>query len=105
MKFSPSRYHSRGGCVADAVPFVWVGQKNRYLRQLLIKDIEQTTSRRLIVYFANRYSPEPEIAASDVAYMHEILSNIGGEPVDLLLETVGEKQMPPKALSPSWKTQ
>ena len=33
----------------------WVQQKDRYLRQLLIRDIEDQTGRRLIVYFANRF--------------------------------------------------
>jgi hypothetical protein len=36
-------------------PLFWVEQKDRYLRQLLIRDIEALTERRLVVYFANRY--------------------------------------------------
>ena len=36
-------------------PLFWVEQKDRYLRQLLIRDIEERTQRRLVVYFANRY--------------------------------------------------
>ena len=36
-------------------PLFWVEQKDRYLRQLLIRDIEDLTKRRLIVYFANRF--------------------------------------------------
>ncbi|WP_264784194.1 SDH family Clp fold serine proteinase [Asaia siamensis] len=79
----------RGTALPAQSPLFWVGQKNRYLRQLLIGDIEQITKRRLIVYFANRYSAEPEIAPPDLAYMQEILGNVRGQPVDLFLETVG----------------
>lgn len=70
-------------------PFFWVQQKDRYLRQLLIKDIEKLTSRRFVVYFANRYSNGSQIQASDVAYVAELLGDLGSEPVDILLETNG----------------
>src|SRR5947209_11249475 len=36
-------------------PLFWVEQKDRYLRQLLIRDLEELTGRRLVVYFANRF--------------------------------------------------
>ncbi|MFL6764189.1 MAG: SDH family Clp fold serine proteinase [Sphingomicrobium sp.] len=68
----------------------WVNQKDRYLRQLLIRDIEKLTQRRLVVYFANRFDPASQIDASDPAYFVEVLSDVQtGEPVDLMIETNG----------------
>ncbi len=67
----------------------WVQQKDRYLRQLLIGDIEEMTGRRLVVYFANRFRNDTFINAGDIPYMAELLGDIGSSPVDLLLETNG----------------
>lgn len=70
-------------------PQFWVEQKSRYLRQLLIRDIEAITGRRLVVYFANRYSVGAEINASDLANLTEVLGDLQDQPVDLFLETGG----------------
>jgi ClpP class serine protease len=70
-------------------PLYWVEQKNRYLRQLLIRDIEELTSRRLIVYFANRYEVGSDIQPRDVAHFAELLGDLNAAPVDLLVETSG----------------
>jgi hypothetical protein len=71
-------------------PLYWVSQKDRYLRQLLIRDIEALTGRRLLVYFANRYDDAAGIDAGDVAYLNELLTDVSqDEPVDLLIETNG----------------
>jgi len=71
-------------------PLYWVSQKDRYLRQMLIRDIEALTGRRLIVYFANRYVAGGSIDAGDVSYLVELLSDVSpDEPVDFLLETPG----------------
>jgi hypothetical protein len=67
----------------------WVQQKDRYLRQLLISDIEALTGRRLIVYFANRYLDGSDINAGDIAHLTEILGDIDGEATDLVLNTGG----------------
>lgn len=69
-------------------PLFWVEQKDRYLRQLLIRDIEEITGRRLIVYFANRFE-QADIDARDALYVTELLGDIGPEPLDILLETNG----------------
>jgi Serine dehydrogenase proteinase len=70
-------------------PLFWVEQKDRYLRQLLIRDIEELTGRRLVVYFANRFE-NAQIDNGDCAFFTEIFGDVGpSEPVDLLLETVG----------------
>jgi ClpP class serine protease len=79
-------------------PLFWVEQKDRYLRQLLIRDIEEITGRRLVVYFANRYEKGSDIDPRDPAYMAELLGDIGNDPVDMLLETNGGQTDPTEAL-------
>lgn len=79
----------RGSGLPSQSPLFWVEQKDRYLRQLLIRDIEQLTGRRLVVYFANRYLDGSMIQSSDLAQLAEILGDIGAAPTDILLETGG----------------
>lgn len=69
-------------------PLFWVSQKNRYLRQLLIRDIQEMTERRLIVYFANRFE-NAQIDQRDIALMDELCRDASGHPADLMLETAG----------------
>lgn len=63
-------------------------QKDRYLRQLLIRDIEELTKRRLVVYHANRYE-NAQIDARDCTLVAELFGDVGSDPVDLMLETSG----------------
>lgn len=73
-------------------PLYWVSQKDRYLRQLMIKDIEALTGRRLVVYFANRFMEGSEIDDGDPSMVTELLSDINpDEPIDLMIETNGGK--------------
>lgn len=69
-------------------PLFWVEQKDRYLRQLLIRDIESLTKRRLVVYFGNRFE-NSIIDPRDATFFCELLGDIGEEPVDLMLEVTG----------------
>ncbi len=69
-------------------PLFWVEQKDRYLRQLLIRDIEELTKRRLVANFANRFEGAM-IDQRDCSFVTELLGDIVGEPFDLLLETAG----------------
>lgn len=69
-------------------PLFWVSQKDRYLRQILIRDIQAVTHRTLLVYFGNRYEPS-DIDQRDIALMKELCTDIDGSPVDLMLETSG----------------
>lgn len=66
----------------------WVEQKDRYLRQLLIRDIEARTRRRLLVYFTN-CETTAQIDGNDDQHIQEIAQGAGRGPVDLLLETNG----------------
>lgn len=61
-------------------------EKDRYLRQLLISDIEEITQRPLIVYFAQL---DQEIGHSDPDDLSEILSGLSGHEIDLLIHTPG----------------
>lgn len=82
-------YFPRSAELPPHSPMFWVAQKDRFLRQLLIRDIESVTNRNLVVYFANRYEQGSDIQAGDIAKLHEIISDFSGEPVDILLETNG----------------
>ncbi len=70
-------------------PQFWVEQKDRYLRQLLIRDIEEMTKRRLVVYFANLFEADAQIDGRDPAFMAELLGDLAGAPADLLIQTPG----------------
>jgi hypothetical protein len=78
----------RGTAPPAQSPLFWAQQKDRYLRQLLIRDIEGLTKRRLIVCFANRFE-NAQLDATDPTYLVEMLEDTKGQPVDLLLETAG----------------
>ncbi len=69
-------------------PLFWVEQKDRYLRQLLIRDIEALTSRRLVVYFGNRFE-NAMIDSQDIKFISELFGDVKDEPVDLMLELTG----------------
>lgn len=70
-------------------PLFWVTHKDRYLRQLLIRDIQELTSRNLIVYFSDCDRTNAQIDQSDDVAFSELLTACAGKPVDLLLETNG----------------
>ena len=79
----------RGSSLPTQSPLFWVQQKDRYLRQLLIRDIESETGRKLVVYFANRYVENSDINIGDIAYMQELLGDVAKAPIDLFLNTSG----------------
>lgn len=79
----------RGTDLPTQSPLFWVQQKDRYLRQLLINDIEALTGRRLVAYFANRYVDNADINVGDIGNFQELLGDIDGAPTDLLLNTGG----------------
>lgn len=70
-------------------PLFWVSHKDRYLRQLLIEDIESETGRALIVYFTDCDNTTAQIDMGDDIHLAELLNGCAGKPVDLLLETNG----------------
>jgi hypothetical protein len=70
-------------------PLFWVAEKDRYLRQLLVRDIQETTGRTLLVYFGSVNDPRAQIGPGDDAYSAEMIRDAKGGPVDLLIETAG----------------
>jgi ClpP class serine protease len=88
MKERPETFPRTADLPAQS-PLFWVEQKDRYLRQLLIRDLEEATGRRIAVYFANRYERGSDIDSRDAAYLAEVLGDLGDAPVDILLETNG----------------
>jgi hypothetical protein len=64
----------------------WAKEKDRYLRQLLISDIEKLTGRELVVYFAKL---SEGINHSDPDDLSEVLEGISGKDIDLIIQTPG----------------
>ena len=83
-----TEYFPRSSTLPTQSPIFWVGQKDRYLRQLLIRDIEALTGRRLIVYYASRFL-DAEINQRDCDYFVELLGDVNGAACDLFVETPG----------------
>ena len=66
-------------------PKYWVKEKDRYLRQILIEDIQDLTERELVVYFTNKGM----IDFRDADDISEVLDACNTTDVDLLLQTPG----------------
>lgn len=79
----------RGSAPPAQSPLFWVNQKDRYLRQLLIRDIQTETKRDLIVYFTECDRSQAQIDQTDDIYLSELLGARSSDHVDLLLETNG----------------
>lgn len=67
-------------------PKYWAKEKDRFIRQLLISDIEKITGRSLIVYFSVL---SEEIGHTDPDDISEILSGIDNKEADLFIQTPG----------------
>lgn len=79
----------RTNVVPKQSPLFWVTHKDRYLRQQLIRDIQETTQRDLIVYFTDSDHSNLQIDGTDDQYLVELLAQRKRDGVDLLLETPG----------------
>ncbi|QWC56938.1 hypothetical protein F7D01_07365 [Erythrobacter sp. 3-20A1M] len=67
-------------------PKYWAKEKDRYLRQLLILDIEEITGRPLMVCFSQLNQPINHTDPDDIA---EIIQAIDGDACDILIQTPG----------------
>lgn len=54
-------------------PLFWVTHKDRYLRQQMIRDIEEDTGRDLVVYFTDTERTSAQIDQGDDQYLYELL--------------------------------
>lgn len=86
---SNSEFFPRSKIIPKQSPLFWVAHKDRYLRQLLIRDIEEITGRQLVVYFTDCDHTSAQIDQTDDVALFELLQSKAGSPVDLLLETNG----------------
>lgn len=64
----------------------WAKEKDRYLRQLLIADLEELTGREVVVYFAKL---SEGINHSDPDDLSEIIDGLAGDDIDLIIQTPG----------------
>src|ERR1700741_995037 len=67
-------------------PKYWVKEKDRYLRQLLIRDIEAVTKRPLVVFFSQL---DQQINHTDPDDLSEILLGVQEKEADLFIQTPG----------------
>lgn len=67
-------------------PKYWVKEKDRYLRQLLISDIQGATGRPFFVYFSQL---DQQISHMDPDDLSEILSGVNGNEADFFIQTPG----------------
>ena len=82
---SPSSINSFG-----RTPLFEAMHAARYSRQTLIREIEEQTNRRLLVYFANIRHPLSGVDSSDIAPFQDLLSDCAKDcDIDLLLQTNG----------------
>jgi hypothetical protein len=76
--------------IPTQTPLFHAVNRDRYERQNIIKEIEQYTGRRLIVYIANLTHPQNSITREDIAPFTELVGNIEpGENVDLMIQSPG----------------
>ena len=92
----------RGLTLPKQSPLYWVAEKDRYLRQRLLRDLEERTGRRQLVYFT-RTDSTAQIDIDDDRLLLELLSDVGSEPIDLHLVLrfrIGDQNRSP----PEWLT-
>jgi len=82
----PENQFPRSPDLPSQSPKYWVKEKDRYLRQILIRDIEAATKRPLFVYFAQL---DQEINHTDADDISEILLGITSRSADFLIQTPG----------------
>lgn len=85
-KSAKSDQFPRSPLTPSQSPKYWVKEKDRYLRQLLITDIQGATGRPLFVYFAQL---DQVINHTDPDDLSEILSGIQGDEADFFIQTPG----------------
>ncbi len=83
---SPQERFPRSGEPPQQSPKYWVKEKDRYLRQLLIRDIEAVTKRPLVVFFSQL---DQQINHTDPDDLSEILLGVKEKEVDLFIQTPG----------------
>lgn len=78
----------RGTALPKQSPLYWVADKDRYIRQLLLRDLQVRFGRKQLVYFT-RCDSAAQIDIDDDRLLLELLSDCGDGPIDLHVETNG----------------
>lgn len=86
VKPAKSEQFPRSTLTPSQSPKYWVKEKDRYLRQLLIADIQGATGRPLFIYFAQL---DQVINHTDPDDLSEILSGVQGDEADFFIQTPG----------------
>lgn len=90
LKTPMAEFFPRSRDLPQQSPLFWVTHKDRYLRQLLIHDIEEQTGRNLVVYFTDCDRSQAQIDITDDTFLDELFNGIDkSRGVDLFLETNG----------------
>ena len=82
----PSERFPRSSEPPGQSPKYWVKEKDRYLRQLLIRDIEAVTKRPLVVFFSQL---DQEINHTDPDDLSEILLGVKEKEADIFIQAPG----------------
>jgi len=75
--------------IPEQTPLFHALEKSRYMRQEQIRAIEEQTGRRLLVYFASFGKESGGIDANDIPPFGDLLRDVEGENVDLMLHSPG----------------
>ena len=91
---SKSNFFPRSSTLPNHSPKYWARNKDRFLRQLLVSDIEKETERPLVVYFASANESinghDASINRYDVEDLYEVTKEIKkSKEIDLFLQTFG----------------
>lgn len=78
----------RGKAVPKQSPMFWVADKDRYLRQLLLRDLQERFGRAQFVYFT-RCDTNAQIDSYDDRLLLELINGHPPGPIDLHIETNG----------------
>ncbi|MBW3637855.1 MAG: hypothetical protein KY445_15535, partial [Armatimonadetes bacterium] len=99
---SPNNFSEKalpGGASLNRTPLYEAIHAERYRRQQFIRDIEEKTGRRLLIYFSNTNHPQSFITGDDVEPFQDLLLDCDkGDKIDLLLQTNGGEIDPAEKL-------
>ena len=87
--WSPTKaeYWPQGPSFDRHSPLFFAENKDRFLRQCLIREIQIKTGRPLVVYFASPYSLDSSISTDDVKSLYEALPFVRHVPAFPILQS------------------
>ncbi len=88
QKLNSDESWPRSETLSSHSPLFFAENKDRFLRQLLIRDIQRLTGRPLVVYFSSPFL-NAKIRSEDIRRLSEVISPFQGQNIDILIETDG----------------